>query len=232
MRCTVLLGCLLTVPGPALDFLGTLPPPCLHYADVVRAIASMRLYTGLRERYPAKQAAHDAPGGGRIILPPDQRRVRTVAGYAAHYAEATAKLATADFFPVDARLRGTHVQGNLKRAVQWSLQRGDQLERHRDVRAQALVRELNRLRECSRTIVEAHMPSHARRIAADANVAGLAALIDALDWPHRELARLAVQGAPVWDPIDGGVYRPIPPKLTPADARRTSQRMLRPCDAK
>jgi hypothetical protein len=83
-----------------------------------------------------------------------------------------------------------------------------------------LVRELNRLRECSRTIVEAHMPSHALRIAADANVAGLAALIDALNWPHRELARLAVQGAPVWDPIDGGVYRPILPKLTPAEAAR------------
>ena len=220
MRCTVFLGCLLTVPGPALDFLGALPPPCLHYADVVRAVAGLRLYTGPRERYPAKQPAHDAPGGGRIILPPEQRRVRTASGYAAHYAEATAKLATADFFPVDARLRGTHVQGNLKRAVQWSLQQGDQLERHRDAQAQALVRELNRLRECSRTIVEAHMPSHALRIAADANVAGLAALIDALDWPHRELARLAVHGAPVWDPIDGGVYRPIQPKLTPAEAAR------------
>jgi hypothetical protein len=178
----------------------------------------MRLYTGLRERYPAKQAAHDAPGGGRIILPPAQRRVRTVAGYAAHYAEATAKLAHAGFFPVDARLRGTHVQGNLKRAVQWSLQQGDQLKHRRDIRAQDLVRELNRLRECSRTIVEAHMPSHALRIAAVANVAGLAALIDALDWPHRELARLAVHGAPVWDPVDGGVYRPIHPKLTPAEA--------------
>jgi hypothetical protein len=220
MRCTVLLGCLLTIPGPALDFLGALPPPCLHYAEAVRAIAGLRLYTGPHERYPAKQAAHDAPGGGRIILPPEQRRVHTASGYAAHYVEATAKLATADFFPVDARLRGTHVQGNLKRAVQWSLQQDDQLERHRDARAQALARELNRLRECSRTIVEAHMPSHALRIAADANVAGLAALIDALDWPHRELARLAVHGAPVWDPIDGGIYRPIQPKLTPAEAAR------------
>ena len=76
MRSTILLGCLLGVPGPALDFLGDLPPPCLHYTDVVRTIAGMRLYTGLRERYPPKQAAHDAPGGGRIILPPDQRTTR------------------------------------------------------------------------------------------------------------------------------------------------------------
>ena len=220
MRCTLFLCCALTVPGPALDFLGALPPSCFQYTDVVRAVARLRLYTGARERYPAKQAAHDAPGGGRIILPPAQRRVQTVSGYAAHYAEAVAKLQTANFFPVDARLRGTHVQGNLKQAVQWSLQQGVHLESRRDARTRDLARELERLRACSRTIVDAHMPAHAHRIAADANVAGLAALIDALDWPHRELARLAIHGAPVWDPIDGGVYRPITPKLTPAEAAR------------
>ena len=48
MRCAVLLGCVLAVPGPALDFLGDLPPPCLQYADVVRALARLRLYTGAR----------------------------------------------------------------------------------------------------------------------------------------------------------------------------------------
>ena len=220
MRCTLFLCCALTVPGPALDFLGALPPSCFQYTDVVRAIARLRLYSGARERYPAKQAAHDAPGGGRIILPPAQRRVQTVSGYAAHYAEAVAKLQTANFFPVDARLRGTHVQGNLKQAVQWSLQQGVHLESRRDARTRDLARELERLRACSRTIVDAHMPAHAHRIAADANVAGLAALIDALDWPHRELARLAIHGAPGWDPIDGGVYRPRTPKLTPAEAAR------------
>ena len=220
MRMAVLLGAWLRVYGPALDFLGDLPPPCHHYAEVVRTIERMRLSTEPRERYPWKQAAADAPGGGRIILPPEQRRVRTVSGYAAHYSEAVSKLLTENFFPVDARLRGTHVQGNLRSAVQWSLRQGGALELRRNERMQRLFTAISGLRACSRVIVDQHMPPYALRIAGDANVAGWAALVDALAWPHRELARLAVHGAPIWDPIDSSVYRPIHPKLTPVEAAR------------
>jgi hypothetical protein len=76
----VLLGAWPYAYGPALDFLGDLPPPCRHYAEVMRAIERMRLNTEPHERYPREQPAADVPGGGRIILPREQRRVRTVAG--------------------------------------------------------------------------------------------------------------------------------------------------------
>ena len=231
MRLAVLLCAWRCVPGPALDFLGGLPPPCRHYAEVVHAIEHMRLSTEPRERYPRKRAAADAPGGGRIILPPEQRRVRTVAGYAAHYSEAVGKLSAENFFPVDARLRGTHVHGNLRKAVQWSLLQGAELEARRDERTRSLLLAINSLRDCSRVIVDRHMPPYALRIAGDANVAGLAALVDALAWPHRELARLAVHGAPIWDPIDSGVYRPIYPKLTPIQAAQCQTNLSRHANA-
>ena len=231
MRVGVLLRTFLCAYAPALDFLGSLPPPCQHYPAVVRAIERLRLSTEPRERYPWKEPAADGPGGGRIILPPERRRVRTVAGYAAHYAEAVGKLRAENFVPVDARLRGTHVQSNLRQAVQWALQQGAELERRRGERTQALLSELESLRACSQLIVNQHMPQHALRIAGDANVAGLAALVDALQWPHRDLARLAVHGVPIWDPPDSGIYRPITPKMSPAQAAACQANLTSHSDA-
>jgi hypothetical protein len=58
----VLLGAWPYAYGPALDFLGDLPPPCRHYAEVVHAIERTRLNTKPHERYPREQPATDAPG--------------------------------------------------------------------------------------------------------------------------------------------------------------------------
>lgn len=212
--------------APALDFLGTLPHECKHYPSVVRELARARIYTGPHEGHPAKGPRGDAPGGGRLILPPEQRRCRTVDGYAAHYEEARQQLKREGFFPDDARLRATHVQGNLVAAIDWARAQGPALEQRRDARALASARALESLRGCSAVVASQHMHKDTKLIAGDMNVVGLAALTDSLEWSHRELARLFVHGAPIWSPINGGAYRPVAPNMTVHEAEGCQRELM------
>ena len=115
--------------------------------------------------------------------------------------------------------------------MRWSLQRGTALERATDERSWALATVLESMRSCSGAIIGEHMPEHGLRIAGDSNVAGVAVLVDGMEWRHRDLARLGVHGAPIWDPIDGGVYRPIDPSSTAAESARCKANLTAHHDA-
>ena len=225
LHTTLLFAALALSAAPAIDFAGLpLPPECAAYPEVVTGLRAEKLYLGAYARHELHKTP-DAPGGSRLVLPVEQRRVPISRGYAAHFEHAKGKLHEPDFFPLDARLRAKALPGDVIAAIRWSLAQGTALEEARDARTRRITALLERLRGCS-MVLRRRQPKHVAHISSRVNVAGIAAAIDATDYPGRHVAQGFVDGFSMWPITNTRVYRTVVPNLTPAEAEVAQQRLL------
>lgn len=148
--------------------------------------------------------------GNKIILPPEERRVRVVQDMRAHF-EAALRLP----FPMDSRLRATALSPDMQCAVRIASSFNGTLGDRRRQLIQWHVDLSHRLRPISKRINQL-MPPSVFRISANVNTALMAVWIDALGWLDTALVERFVHGFPIVGDIpDSGVYRPIA-AVTPA----------------
>jgi hypothetical protein len=193
----------------SLDFL---PSDFLSDADqaAFRAgVETVRTHAFFQVQYSRHGGAHraaDKPMGGVLVRPPDERRVPIVDGFRRHL-----NFAAGLPFPWDARLRTSALPEDLQAAVARAVELGPLLEQTRADAIAAIRAAASSLRPVSDRI-NTLMPRTVRLIAARANTAFMAALVDGLRWLDTTLVERFVFGFPVTGDIpDSGVYRPVEP---------------------
>ena len=201
-------------------FLGPAVAPALDWVDkdlqvqhsavyrrAVESFAANAVCFPPRQRHTAQHRDPLQAAGQPLVLPLHERRVTIAASYEWHFLYAS-RLAWGG----SDRLY-TELPPDLLCTVDATLTAASQ-------RSLALQRRANgsrwratceSLRPFSAAIVQRHLLPYGRRIAADANVACLAASVDALQYRDRDLARQTVMGCDLarCHLPDSRVYRPV-----------------------
>ena len=207
MLITLLLSLLSPSPAPALDWVdGDLRSA--HGADYRYVVNELRSLAPCRPpstRFTAQHRRELERGGQLIILPLHERPVPISQSYEMHFI-----LGQRLSFLGDSKTTES-MPPDFICAIKYSIDAGSSLA---DKRRAVIARhyELSSMtRSYSAAIHKRHAPPYTSRISKNANVAYLAANLDALDYRGRDVVRLYVTGFPlVGCPIaDSRVYRPM-----------------------
>ena len=216
------------VMAPAIDFALPLPAPCSmeDYTAAVQQMSDMRIFKGQYERRERKRP-DDHPGGSKLVKPVQERRVPIAEGMALHYEYARTRLRDPKFFPLDARLRRQALPPDARKVIEWQARyQPEDLVAERTRRLEAIHTIASGLEQCSAAINRRGQPKHVSLIAADVNTAFLCAVVDAIDWPARQVPHMFVTGFYIWDPVDGRIYRELTPTHTPDEAAELQRSLL------
>ena len=155
-------------------------------------------------RHGGDHRSREMPLGQKLVLPPEQRRVRVTDNMRRHF-QAAASLP----FPPDSRLRPSSLPDYLVKATVELVRHDKEIKEHRAEAKEILLAAASDLRPFS-AVINLRMPQHVYMIARGVNTAFIAAVIHAIDWLDIDLVKRFVEGFPIVGDIpDSGVYRPI-----------------------